>query len=143
MLTEICQYLKNWFERNKYYGVFEIENGQINVDGLQNGQYFRIIGSLFNDGIHQYPTCELIDETFDGSVWALAIPSAVINLSDEIQKWQTKHGSADSVAMSPFTSESFGGYSYTKSSGGAADGQSGSATWETVYANRLRPWRKL
>ena len=49
MLTELCQELRNWFERKKFFGTFTIESGQIDLpDGsLQSGQYFRIVGSVF------------------------------------------------------------------------------------------------
>ena len=48
-LTELCQELRNWFEREKFFGEFTIENGAIIVpDGsLQDGQFFRVIGSVF------------------------------------------------------------------------------------------------
>ena len=29
MLTELCQELRNWFDRERYYGTFTIENGNI------------------------------------------------------------------------------------------------------------------
>ena len=42
-------------------------------------------------------------------------------------------------AESPYTSESFGDYSYTK-----ATGESGAPlTWRDVFASRLNAWRKL
>ena len=55
MLTEICQELRNWFEKSKLYGTYMIVNGSLTVPGAQNGQYVRIIGSVFNDGVHKYP----------------------------------------------------------------------------------------
>ena len=151
MLTEICQYLKNWFNRKpdgtdypKYYGIFTIEDGTIQMDGqLADGQYFRIMGSLFNDGIHKYGSDVLTDETFNGSVWALSIPPQIVQLATDIEQWQAKYGSIDSEAMSPFQSESFGGYSYSKSGGGASDGVSGGGTWQTAFRDRLASWRKI
>ena len=147
MLTEICQYLHNWFEVAKFYGKFIISDGHIESYndgdiGLIEGQYFRVVGSLLNDGVHQYPSEGLKDETFDGAIWSMAIPPAVLSLSEEIDSWQTKHGSVDSVAMSPYNSESFGGYSYSKSSGGSAE-VGGNGGWQSAFANRLNSWRKL
>ena len=140
MLTELCQELHNWFEREKRSGSFRIVNGMLEADFLLPGQYFRVIGSIFNDGVHQYGISEMNDEDFTDSVWALAIPEAVINLSQEIQEWRSKYEEAGSSAMSPFTSESFGGYSYSKGSGSAA----GSAvSWRNAFAPRLNAWRKL
>ena len=140
MMTELCQELRNYFEKEKRTGSFRIVDGMLDVDFLLPGQYFRVMGSIFNDGVHQYGEEEMSDEDFVGSVWSLAIPEAVINLAQEIQEWRSKYEEAGSSAMSPFTSESFGGYSYSKGSGSAA----GSAvSWRNAFAPRLSAWRKL
>jgi hypothetical protein len=52
-------------------------------------------------------------------------------------EWE-KYGKA---AESPYVSESFGGYSYTKSGGYEADG--GVNNWVTAFKTRLAQWRKL
>lgn len=146
MLTELCQELRNWFDRERHFGTFEISGGVITAPFLVNGQYYRIVGSIFNDGVHKFGDAAdtLTDETFEGAVWALAIPKAVINLAAEIAEWQSKYGTADSAAMSPYQSESFGGYSYSKSAGGnSASGASGASGWKAAFASRLNPWRKL
>ena len=153
MLEEICRELNNWFDtnpndgsKNHYFGNFVIEDGAIDLSDtdIQPNQYFRIIGSVFNDGVYQYPATGLTDETFDGAVWAMAVPPSVIALSAEIEAWQDKYGGADSVAMSPFTSESFGGYSYSKSGrSGSSGADAGAGTWQSAFANRLGKWRKI
>lgn len=143
MLSELCQELKNWFDRERHTGTFTIENGNITADFLRDGQYFRIMGSVFSDGVHQYPAADLPSETFTGSVWALAIPAPVVKLAAEIAEWRGKYEAVDGAAMSPFNSESFGGYSYTKSGGAGASGSSASPTWKTAFAPRLNMWRKL
>ena len=147
MLTELCQELRNWFERKKFFGTFTIESGQIDLpDGsLQSGQYFRIIGSVFNDGVHKYdPESEnaesLTDEVFEGAIWAMAVPPAVVDLSERISEWVTKYG--DSVS-SPYSSESFGGYSYQKASSGQGNAASSSPTWQSTFASELNRWRKI
>lgn len=142
MLTEICQELRNWFERERYFGTFEISGGEFTADFLTDGQYYRILGSVFNDGVHKYGEAGLTDETFEGSVWSLGIPKAVIKLAEDIAEWQNKYGTVDSAAMSPFTSESFGGYTYSKGSGSTSGG-GGGADWRSAFANRLNAWRKL
>lgn len=144
MLTELCQELHNWFDRDRFFGTFTIEGGVLTAPGLVDGQYYRIVGSVFNDGVHQYgePTDTLEDETFNGAVWALGIPKAVIDLSAEIDAWRDKYEGADSAAMSPFNSESFGGYSYAKSRAGTSSG-SGASGWQGVFASRLNMWRKI
>lgn len=148
MLTEICHELKNWFDKSRYFGTFVISDGSIvsRNDGtmdLQDGQYFRIIGSIFNDGVHQYPTTDLVDEEFEGAVWALAIPADFLAIVSEIEAWVAKYGAVDSAAMSPFSSESFGGYSYSKSGGGSSDSASGAGSWQSAFGSRLNKWRKI
>ena len=141
MLEAVLTHLKNWFvvPCGVHEGMYTIENSTLELPFLQNGQYYRICGSVFNDGLHKYGDIEdkLQNETFTGTVWALAIPKAVIDLAEKIGEWQTKNGEA---VASPFTSESFGGYSYTK----ATDSKTGAvATWETVFRSQLNPYRKL
>ena len=144
MLGEVCHYLRNWFDKARYFGGFIIRDGVITFeDGsdlpLQNGQYFRIAGSIFNDGVHQYGTSLEGDEEFTGAVWALAIPREVITLSEDIKQWQIDH--AEAIA-SPYQSESFDGYSYSRSSGYGANGAQ-AISWQSQFAARLAPWRKI
>ena len=139
MLEQVLMHLKNWFlvPGGIHEGTYTIEDGGIALPFLANGQYFRICGSVFNDGLHQYPSGDLKTETFDGAVWALAVPQAVIDLAFEIEEWETKNGDA---SVSPYQSESFGGYSYSK----ATDSASGGAvTWQSAFRSRLSAWRKL
>lgn len=143
MLTELCQELNNWFEREKRSGSFRIVDGMLEADFLLPGQYFRVMGSLFNDGVHQYGNDFLNDEDFTGSVWSLAIPVAVIKLSEDIDAWRAKYEAPDSSAMSPYMSESFGGYSYSKGSAISGTGTGGATSWRTSFASRLNAWRKL
>ena len=142
MLTELCQELHNWFDRERHSGTFTITGGNITADFITPGQYFRVMGSIFNDGVHQYPSSCLHDETFTGAVWALAIPAPILRLSEEIDAWREKYEGADSAALSPFQSESFGGYSYSKGSG-SSSGASGGVSWKNAFASRLNMWRKL
>ena len=139
MLEQVLMNIRNWFsvDGGIYSGTFTIKDGGIALPFLANGQYFRICGSVFNDGLHQYPEDDLTDETFNGTIWALAIPKAVIELADEIQKWQEKNGEA---SVSPYQSESFGGYSYSK----ATDAETGGAvTWQSAFKKQLSAWRKI
>lgn len=141
ILSELCQELNNWFDYgDRHYGTYTIENGTIEpLDFVQDGQYFRIIGSVFNDGVHQYPCDEmgLKDETFTGSIWAMSVPSAVLALAQDIEAYNE----SDVAKPSPYVSESFGGYSYTKATG--ADGGSNGNDWRNVFAKKLGKWRRL
>ena len=154
MLTELCGYLKNWFVVDKLYGDFVIADGVITyADGkelpLQSGQHFRIVDSIFNDGVYEYgaepdsgsnPT--LKDEAFKGAVWTMAVPPEVIKISKDIDDWQAKYEGVDSTMMSPFSSESFGGYSYSKAAGNTADAGNGTS-WQSVFGNKLTRFRKV
>ena len=146
ILTEVCEYLNNYFWEKKIAGHFLIHEGDISINGIKEGQYFRIIGSTFNDGVHKYPIdteeAPLIDEEFDGFIWTMAVPATVIAISSDIGKWQDEYGSADSAAMSPFNSESFSTYSYSKSGSGNANSGS-NTTWQDVFGGRLNKYRKL
>ena len=144
MLGEICAHLRNYFvrsESDKHSGKFKIVNGSMEeISFLAEGQYFRVIGSVFNDGVYRYPVSNLSDEVFDGEVWAMAIPSGLLELSEEIKEWRKKY---KDVIDSPYTSESFGGYAYTKSGGVSVSGSAGVVTWQSVFKSRLNEWRKL
>ena len=139
MLEQVLMHLKNWFlvPGGIHEGTYTIEDGGITLPFLANGQYFRICGSVFNDGLHQYPASDLKSETFEGTVWALAVPQAVIELAAEIEAWQKKNGDA---SVSPYQSESFGGYSYSKATDSATGG---AVTWQSAFRGRMNAWRKL
>lgn len=158
MLTELCEYLRNWFveDQDKHIGTITITGGEITArDDLYmqadrqitpvNGQYFRVIGSLFNDGVHQYQDYDMPDEQFKGAIWLMRVPPAVITLASDIENWKAQYMTLDSQYMSPYNSESFAGYSYSKSGAGAnaAANGSGLSGWQAVFADRLDPWRKI
>lgn len=128
MLEQVLTHLHNWFEVETVKGTFDIVDGELPV-AVNDWQFFRIQGSVFNDGLYQAPAT-LVDETFTGKVSLLAIPKAVIDLANEIEEWQESYEKADS----PYQSESFGGYSYSKAS---------ASTWQDVFKSRLNAWRKL
>lgn len=132
MLETVLMYLNNWFVVGRYDDTYTIEDGGITLPFLVDGQYFRIVGSLFNDGVYRYPA-ELTDETFDGSVWAMAIPKALLPKVEEITAWTAKNGDSG-----PYTSESFGGYSYSK----ATNSKGLAVGWRDVFAAQLAPWKK-
>ena len=142
VLTEICEYLNNYFWTKKARGSYTIAGGTITIPWMKEGQYFRILGSDLNDGVYKYPATEMADETFEGEIWAMAVPKTVIALASEIQEWKDLYGKADSDAMSPFNSESFAGYSYSKSGSGTA-GSGSNIGWQDVYAARLNEYRRL
>lgn len=112
---------------------FRIASGALDVEGLAEGQYFRVEGSIFNDGLHRYGAADMADETFTGRIWPLAIPRAVIDLSEEVARWCEENPPTD------FVSESFGGYTYSRGSGTNAR----VGGWAAAFASRLNAWRKV
>lgn len=151
MLNEICGYLKNWFENDQIFDVFTISDNVITKsDGsavsFSGCNYFRVVGDdpSINDGVYPVSEYTLQDDSFKGAVWKMAVPADVIALAAEIAAWREKYETIDSQAMSPFNSESFGGYSYSKSSGGnGADGVGDVPGWAGVFGGRLSRYRKL
>ena len=137
-LTGLCRHLRNWFVCEEHIGTFSVEGGMISLPFLREGQWFRIVGSVFNDGVYKHPAVGLADEVFDGAVLAMAVPPDVMSLLDDINAWEEKHREA---AESPYSSESFGGYTYTKANGTGANGAP--VSWNTVFRARLNEWRKL
>lgn len=137
MLTELCAEIRNYFVVEIHEGRFTINGGKITpLDFIQENQYFRIVGSVFNDGVHQN-TADLVltDEIFSGSVWAMAVPPTLIALAEDIKKYNE----SDEAKPSAYTSESFGGYSYSK----ATDENGVAVGWKKVFASRLKPYRRI
>jgi len=152
MLGLICAEVKNFFtyDCDKHIGNFEIKDGVITPSFDFKTNYIRIIGSRKNDGV--YSVTDLADPTknplvdegeFHGGIWEMSVPKDFLNLVNDISDWQAKYGNINSEAMSPFSSESFGGYSYTKSAGGSNDGSGGFPNWKNVFASRLNVFRKI
>ena len=160
MLETVLTHLNNWFpaKDGRHAGTFTIASGVLEADFIRPGQYYRVKGSVFNDGLHRAavpPSTSddrlsedesdaheaetqrdtLTDEVFTGEVWALAVPRMVIELADDIAAWQEKNPETDKV------SESFGGYSYTRSAVATASGSSLSG-WQAAFAGRLAPYRR-
>lgn len=146
MLTEICQYLRNWFVRDKILGWFSIENGVLLAsDGtalpLLSGQYFRVIGSVFNDGVHQNGDSLTDEPAFNGAVWLMAVPPDFLALVSDIADWIEDNSAA---LNSPYSSESFGNYSYSLRGSGSTNGtDSGGVSWQSQFSSRLAAWRKI
>ena len=165
MLQQVCENMCNYFIKERIDGSYEISDGVISLPFLQDGQRFLIDGSALNDGMYTYhvtyidngddedpvAVCSYIgddddavevglqDETFAGTICALAVPPAVIALSSEVKAWVEKNGDAVS---SPYTSENvIGVYSYTQKTGGSGAG--GSVSWQDVFKDRLKRWRKV
>ena len=154
MLQQICEHIHNYFIKDAQRGDYEIAGGVISLPFVKEGQRFLIIGSDLNDGIYTYHTngtikddddaevAGLRDETFAGTICALAVPPAVLALSGEIKAWVEEYGG---IMNSPYQSETvIGVYSYQKATGGRdSNNEAKPATWESTFADRLNRWRKV
>ena len=142
MIGQVCAEVKNYFiqpDVDIHASNYTVTNGQIGpVPFLKNGQYYRIVGSVLNDGVYKHGTddTDLADEEFFGAVWAMRVPRDFVALCEEIQAWDTQNGESLS---GPYSSESFGGYSYSKATG--FDG--GAYTWRDQFKSRLNAYRRL
>ena len=161
MLEQILAHLNNWFVRYSYTG-----NVTVSADGavlapseaaaiLQPGRWYRILDSDFHDGVYQVPEEEPEEEpeekeeaeaeepeeeqgeTFYCTLWALDVPPGLLSIAAEMEAWQAKYGD---VMSSPYQSESFGGYSYSKA--GVSSSNSGTATVWTQFADVLAPYKR-
>ena len=153
-ITVYCMECRNFFapatkkaDRSFIHsGEFTISGHSITpLDFILPGQYFRIVGSALNDGVYVNTVDGLkglSDETFNGAIWEMSVPQAFLMLCADIDAWRAKNETADSANMSPFTSESFAGYSYQKGGGGQSTGGN-AVSWVSQFAYRLRPWRRL
>ena len=138
-LYELLVYLRNFFPGLHWqFTGAEITGNRIVIPGLETGDYYLIEGSRRNNGIHVYGDADLRNETYTGIITEICVPPEVLAILEEINTWQEKNAEA---VQSPYQSESFGGYSYTKASNSSASGESTSL--KTVFAPRLRRWRKI
>ena len=152
MLTEICAYLRNYFDRDSkgerlpaWEEDITVLNGELVgfSDRLLPGQYYRIQDSVLNNGVWKRGSDYLRDETFAGTVQSMAVPPEVEALAEEIGAWVEKNAEA---LNSPYASESFGGYTYSLRSGSTqtnGNGASAGPSWQAQFYTRLAPWRKI
>lgn len=149
ILEDVLWHIHNWF----VYDTIDADSCQI-VEGalpasvtssLLDGQWYRIRGSILNDGLHQHPAADLTDETFDGSLDTLVIPKPLLRVVEEIQDYIERSADAiEKAQSSPFQSESFGGYSYSLRGDLTSNSTSGGLSgWQAAFASRLNPWRKI
>ena len=154
MITEICEHLHNFFDTrdgcfiDRNAGTFTISDEVLSPlpSTLVKGQYLRIAGSMFNDGVWVLSESEpeegeeaelyidgLADETFTGAVFGLVVPKDFVTIVAEISAYKTAN------PATAYTSESFGGWSGSRATG--ANGLP--VSWQGAFASRLNRWRKL
>jgi len=162
----LCAETHNYFDTHREFGIFTIKDGVISLPFLEIGQFFRIVGSKWNDGVYIYDgqfivrsktweeltdktwesikdkswgdlvEHDLVDESFRGAIWAMNMPRAFLDLSREI----SVYCESEMAKPSPYQSESFAGYSYTKATNasGVADN-----SWQNVFKTKIDRFRKM
>ena len=85
-----------------------------------------------------------IDDVVSVTIPNLTFPKRSLSEFSPPFETASRYADVNGVNMSPFNSESFGGYSYSKSSGGAGDStKDKSGTWQGAFGAELQPWRKI
>lgn len=146
-LEKVLGHIHNWFEYDEIpVGHCAISDGALPASvNIPSGAWFRIQGSLFNDGLHSNPAADLVDETFDGTITVCAVPKSLLDVVDEIEQWIEDTSASDEAARKArYQSESFGGYTYTlKGDSRAGDGSGGLTGWQAAFATDLNQYRKI
>lgn len=150
-VPELCAYTHNFFDRydepfaggfiigtDYIWNTFNFEEDMIvnptNIlDGLAPHQYYKIEGSIFNDGVHEAGEA-LIPEKFHGTVQPMRVPSAFAALAKKIDDYDNALPSGG-----VYVSQSFNGWSGTMATG--ADGLP--ADGKTRYRKEINQWRKI
>lgn len=150
LMTEICSNVRNYFAPTSkkddlsyiHHGDYTIKDSTISgTDFLLPNQYFRITGSVLNDGVYRNTPDDLQsleDETFKGAIWEMTVPKSFIELCRDIQKFNSK---VDELCLidKGYASESFGGYSYSLSSNAPAY----MTEWQKRIKSNLNSYRRL
>ena len=100
MLTEICQYLHNYFDYDRHFGDISIVGHEVFCDGeqieIEEGQYFALFRNRIPLGVFQAD--ELTDKTFTGAIWLMDVPQAILDADVWAKEWKAKNGAADSMS---------------------------------------------
>ena len=161
----LCGETHNYHETDRVVDNYAIENVNISLPFLVTGQFFRISGSKFNDGVYIYADEYIIrdaswnDVLKDNKDWNALTETEWGNLKhaeliDEefhgaiwpmrmpraflnLAKEIEEYNASDAAKATPYTSESISGhYSYSKAN--VTD-----SAWENVFSAKLKRWRKV
>ena len=164
-IESVCGEIHNFFETSKEIGDYTIDGGGLSLPFLSVGQFFRIIGSKFNDGVYIYSDEYLIrdaswddilndypnwmsvadkewgelkhTELIDESFHGAICPMAIPRAFLELTKEIDEYIGSDASKASPYVSENIGGhYSYTKA-------KPSDNAWQNVFSAKLKRWRKV
>lgn len=165
-IEALCAEVNNYHETDRIRGKFTIDSGSITLPFLCENQFFRILGSKWNDGVYIYSEYSFIirsstwEEVMKGNLdwgelrkykWGELVEHDLVDEVFDGEIWPMRmprafldlskkiaeYNESDAAKISPFTSENISGYySYTKAS--ATDN-----SWENVFKDSLKRWRRL
>lgn len=166
IIEALCAETHNYHETDKVIGDFTIESGNIELPFLCENQFFRIVGSKFNDGVYIYSQDaftirsstweEVLNgnldwETLKDKKWGDLVERDLVDETFhgaiwpmnmpraflELSKEISKYNESEVAKPTANTSESINGhYSYTRSSADANQ-------WQNVFRSKLNRWRKV
>lgn len=138
-VAAVMRQINNYFEVGRMDGVFAISGNTLSP--APPTSWCCIKDSLTHDGVWEIADGNLqrvpdtsTDEQFTGRVWLLRPPADFLSLCEEISAYDDKN------PVGAYTSESFGGYSYTRK---GSTGANGSTSWLAVFEERLYPYRHM
>lgn len=164
-IESLCAEAHNYFETSKEINDYAIENGIISLPFLSENQFFRIVGSKFNDGIYIYsenfiirdatwedvlsdhPDWKALSEKDWGNIKHYALtdeefhggiwPMRMPRAFLSLAKEVHEYNLSEASKPSPYASENISGhYSYTK-------GSPSDNAWQNVFRSKLNRWRKV
>ena len=129
---DVMRACRNYFPTGFTHGAWTLTDGLLSPGcGAKGGEWIAIAGSGRSDGVYQLNEDGSVpgaaDESFTGTVYLLSPPRSFLALCEEIAAHDAAH------PASSVTGEKFGQYSVTCAAGG----------WETAFAARLSPWRRM
>lgn len=164
-IEALCAETNNYHDTDRVIDDYTIENGRITLPFLSENQFFRIVGSKWNDGVYVYSQNSFIvrsstwEEVMNGNMnwgelrkhkWGELVEHDLVDETFhggiwpmnmpraflDLSKKIAEYNASEAAKISPFTSENISGYySYTK---GSADANA----WQNVFKSELRRWRK-
>ena len=143
MLLDVMRATNNFFAVSKIEADWQIKNNVLDLseykDVFLNGQYLAITNSILNNNIYKltdYKISDLNDEEFRGAIYGLAPPPDFLQLVQEVEEFEKVETSQQNRRI---VSERFENYSWTA----ATDANGQLASWQVVYKDRLRKFRRM
>lgn len=130
--ADVMRHIHNHFVSASVCEAWELTDGVLSPSGwFDPGEWIAIPDAGAVTGVHQLDEYghlpDLSDYRWTGDILLLAPPADFLRLCREIADWADKHPDVTAV------SEHFGAYSRTQSS----------PAWEKVFAEALKPYRRV